>query len=56
MNIIFTKKKIRNAASLVFLMIIVFLFSTNLIFSQTNPPDPSLHNEIKEDDYIYVSR
>jgi hypothetical protein len=56
MNIIFTKKKIKNAVNLVFLTIIIFLFSQNLIISQTNPPDPSLHNEVKEDDYIHVSR
>ncbi len=43
---------------LVFFLIIVFLISPNLIFSQTNeqkkgnPPDPTAHHEIKDDDYV----
>lgn len=56
MNIILKEKKIKKTADLVFFLIIVFLPSSNLIYSQIKPPDPSMHNEIKEDDYIYVSR
>jgi hypothetical protein len=57
MNYIFTKKKINNPATLVFLLTISVLLSTNLIYSQSNEnkqkaPDPSLHNEIMEDEYV----
>jgi hypothetical protein len=62
MNYIFTKKRFNNVIRLAFFLIIVFLISPNLIFSQTKeqkkdkPPDPKLHNEVKDDDYIPVSR
>ena len=47
---------------LVLFLIISFLISPNLIFSQTNnqkkhkPPKPTLHHEVKDQDYIPVSR
>jgi len=62
MNHIFEKKNIYNIIKLVFFLIIVFLISPNLIFSQTkeqkldNPPDRTEHNEIKDDDYVPVLR
>jgi hypothetical protein len=43
-------------------LIIIVLISPNLIFSQTNEeqngkrPDPRLHHEVKDDDYVPVSR
>ena len=52
MNYLFTINK--SAA----LLIITFLLSLNVIFSQTekqkehNPPDPTLHNEAKIDEYV----
>ncbi|MHA2100629.1 MAG: sialidase family protein, partial [Candidatus Kariarchaeaceae archaeon] len=62
MNYIFEKKRFNNIIKLVFLLIIVFLISPNLIFSQTieqkkgNPPNPTAHHEIKDDDYVPVLR
>jgi Secretion system C-terminal sorting domain len=62
MNYTSTRKKLNNVIRLVFLLIIVFLISTNLIFSQTNrqkkfhPKSPAVHHEVKEDNYIPVSR
>jgi len=57
MNFIFEKKSINNIIKLVSFLIIVFLISPNQIFSQTdkykgNPPDPTAHHEVKDDDYI----
>ncbi len=58
MNHIFEKKNFNNSIKIVSFLIIVFLISPNLIFSQTNeqktgnPPDPTAHHEIKDDDYI----
>ncbi|MDH3268347.1 MAG: T9SS type A sorting domain-containing protein [Ignavibacteria bacterium] len=58
MNYLFTKLRIDNLIKSVVFLIIVFLISPNLIFSQTNqqkkhnPPDPSQHHEVKDDDYI----
>jgi hypothetical protein len=58
MHCIFKKKGITNFIRLFFLLVIVFLISPNLIFSQTdklqkgNPPDRTAHQEIKDDDYI----
>ncbi|MCW8813690.1 MAG: hypothetical protein OQK65_09185, partial [Chlorobium sp.] len=62
MNSLFEKKRFKNVMRLVFFLLIVFLISPNLIFSQTNeqnkgnPPDPSAHHEVKDDDYVPVSR
>ncbi|MEE9450985.1 MAG: T9SS type A sorting domain-containing protein [Ignavibacteriaceae bacterium] len=62
MNYIFEKKRFNNIIKLVSFLIIFFLISPNLIFSQTNeqkkgnPPNPTAHHEIKDDDYIPVSR
>ncbi|MFC2119735.1 T9SS type A sorting domain-containing protein [Bacteroidota bacterium] len=62
MNYTFTKKRFNNVIRLAFFLIMVFLISPNLIFSQTKeqkkdkPPDPKLHNEVKDDDYIPVLR
>jgi len=58
----FEKKKFNNVIRLAFFLTIVFLISPNLIFSQQKerkkdkPPDPRAHQEIKDDDYIPVSR
>ncbi|RKY94829.1 MAG: hypothetical protein DRQ01_01415, partial [Ignavibacteriae bacterium] len=60
MNYIFEKKRFNNIIKLVFFLIIFFLISPNLIFSQTNeqkkgnPPNPIAHHEIKDDDYVTV--
>jgi hypothetical protein len=62
MNYLTEKKKFTNLVRLVFLLIMFFLISPNLIFSQTNEqkkdktPDPRLHHEVQDDDYIPVSR
>ncbi len=62
MNYIFEKKRFNNIIKLVSFLIIFFLISPSLIFSQTNeqkkgnPPNPTAHHEIKDDDYIPVSR
>jgi len=57
MNFIFEKKSINNIIRLVSFLVIVFLILPNQIFSQTdkykgNPPHPTSHNEVKDDDYI----
>ncbi len=58
MNYIFEKKRLNNIIKLVAFLIIVFLVSPILIFSQTNeqrksnPPIPTAHHEIKDDDYV----
>ena len=58
MNIQFEKGVISYQLKFVLLLIIFFLISPNLIFSQTNkqqksgPPDPTAHQEIMEDDYV----
>ena len=61
MNYLFEEKRFNNVASLVFFFIIFLLISPNLIFSQTNEqkgnrPDPKAHHEVKDDDYVPVSR
>jgi hypothetical protein len=62
MNHIFTMKNFNNFIRLAFFLIIVFFISPNIIFSQQKEqikdksPDPKLHNEVKDDDYIPVSR
>ena len=62
MNYLHEEKKFTNLVRLVFLLIMFFLISPNLIFSQTNEqkkdktPDPRLHHEVQDDDYIPVSR
>src|SRR4030067_3163403 len=58
MSCIFEKKRLNNINRIVFFLVIVFLISSSLIFSQTNeqkkgnPTDPTAHHEIKDDDYI----
>jgi hypothetical protein len=53
-----TVKKINGNSNLIFLLSIIFLISSKLVFSQTTEPkkhspmDPTLHHEVKEDDYI----
>jgi len=62
MNHIFEKKRLNNIIKLVFFLIIFFLISSNLIYSQINkqkkrnPPDSKAHHEVKDDDYIPVTR
>jgi hypothetical protein len=62
MNYLFEKKRFNNILKLIFFLAIVFLISPSLIFSQTyeqkkgNPPDPTAHHEIKDDDYVPVLR
>ena len=62
MNNIYTEKRLNNINLMVLLLIIVFLIAPNLIFSQINeqkkhqPPSPTAHHEVKDDDYIPVSR
>ena len=62
MDNLFKKNKLKNAIRLIYFLIIAFLILPNLIFSQTNaqnkgnPPDPSAHHEIKDDDYTPVDR
>ena len=62
MNRIFEKKRFNTIVRLILFLIIVFLIEPNLIFSQIkekksgNPPSPTAHHEIKEDDYIPVPR
>ena len=51
-----------NLIKSILFLIVVFLVSSDLIFSQTTKqkkvkaPDPTAHNEIKDDDYIPVLR
>ena len=57
MNNISDKSGFNNIIRLVFFLVILFLISPNQIFSQTdkykdNPPAPTSHNEVKDDDYI----
>jgi len=58
MNSISELKSISNFIRLGSVLIIIFLFSSKLIFSQTddqykgNPPNPTEHQEIKDDDYV----
>ncbi|MGB5289582.1 MAG: T9SS type A sorting domain-containing protein [Ignavibacteriaceae bacterium] len=58
MNCIFEMKRFNTIVRLVFFLGIVFLISPGLIFSQTNEqkkdkaPDPRLHHEFKDDDYV----
>ncbi len=62
MNDIFTNNTFNKVIHLVYFMFIVFLISPILIFSQTNiekknnQHDPTLHHEVKGDDYVPVSR
>jgi len=62
MNYIFEAKRFNNILKLVFFLVIVFLILPGIIYSQTkeqkkgNPPDPTAHHEIKDDDYIPVLR
>jgi hypothetical protein len=58
MNYIFVKKSIDEIMKSVSILIILFFLSPNQIFSQAdnqkkgNPPHPSLHQEIKDGEYI----
>lgn len=58
MNYLFEKKIFKNIIKSAFFLILVFLISPNLIFSQAdkqqkgNPPDRTAHHEIKDDDYV----
>ncbi|MEJ2105082.1 MAG: T9SS type A sorting domain-containing protein [Ignavibacteriaceae bacterium] len=62
MSYISTKRGKNNLTLLNIYLIIFFLISSNLIFSQTNEPqkhkspDPRLHHEVKDDDYVPVDR
>lgn len=58
MNCIFEKKRFNITIKLVFFLVVIFLLSPDVIFSQTNerqegkPPDPTAHHEVIDDDYI----
>jgi hypothetical protein len=58
MNYTFTEENFSNIIKIVFFLITIFLTSPNLTFSQPNdqkknkPPDPKLHNEVKDGEYI----
>ena len=58
MNYIFERKRFNNIIRLLFVLLIAFLISPILIFSQTgeqkkgNPPNPTAHHEVKDDDYV----
>ncbi len=62
MSSISEPKKMNFITSLFSFLIIIVLVSPNLIFSQTNEKqngnrhDPRLHHEVKDDDYVPVSR
>src|SRR5512147_1522429 len=62
MNNIYTEKRLNYINKMVLLLIMVFLLASNLNFSQINeikkhkPPSPTAHHEVKDDDYIPVSR
>jgi hypothetical protein len=63
MSYVFENRKYYSLIQLGLFMVIVFLVSQNLIFAQSNkpderhkPPDPTKHHEIKDDDYVPVSR
>ena len=62
MSYISTKRGKNNLVSLNIFLIIFFLITSNLIFSQTNKlqkhksPDPRLHHEVKDDDYVPADR
>ncbi len=62
MSSISEPKKMNFITRLFSFLIIIILISPNLIFSQTNEeqngkrPDPRLHHEVKDDDYVPVSR
>ena len=61
MNYLLVEKGFNKVARLVLFLIILFLISPQLIFSQTNEkkgnrPDPKAHHEVKDDDYVPVSR
>ena len=55
-------KKFNNVAKVIFFLEIFLFITPNLIFSQTNNQqkrnsiDPSLHHEVKDDEYIPISR
>ena len=58
MNHIFTKKRFANGIRSFFFLSIIFFISTNLIYSQQKhkSPSPTLHHEVKNDDYVPVDR
>ncbi len=62
MNNIFTENRPENINIISLFLIIIFLIAPDLIFSQVNehikhkPPSPTKHHEVKDDDYIPVSR
>lgn len=62
MNHIYRKKRLNITNRLNFLLIAAFLVSSGLIFSHTNAqekhkqPSPTLHHEVKGDDYVPISR
>ncbi|NNJ52547.1 MAG: exo-alpha-sialidase, partial [Ignavibacteriaceae bacterium] len=58
MNYIFKEKRFNNPFNLAFFLIIIFLFSPTLIYSQSNQQEKGEqtnltgHHEIKDDDYV----
>ncbi len=54
-----TGKRFSQAASLLPTTVLIVLFSSGLVFSQANKPqphDPSSHHEVMDDEYVPVSR
>ncbi len=62
MNHIYKKKNLNGFITAFLILAIVFLISPNLIYSQITKvkkgkaPDPSLHHEVMEDDYVPILR
>ena len=62
MNHIYQTKSFNNLIKSVLILVVLFLILPNQIISQTkeqkidNPPDPTAHHEIKDNDYVPVLR
>ena len=59
MNYIITNSKFYNNSKVYFILLLLLFFISPVIYSQNNnhkPPDPTEHHEVKDDNYIPVSR